>query len=261
MTRTAALLAGLFGVTMTSPAAAQIVNVLDSIEANGGVPTDGFAGALEGAGSWRSGNVDVLDLSVAGNLGYRSGRHLVFVVGKAAYGFKKPERYVNRDLEHLRYRFDVIGPLSVEAFVQHDRDEFRRRALRGLFGVGPRVELLSIRRMDLALGVAFMPEFEQLSDQEGVSDSGLERWTLRGSSYLRSDIRIDERLSLDHTVFLQPALDEWTNIRVFSELGFEVDLWTHFSLRLSYVLQVDSQPPDTVLPADAQRKLALKAGF
>jgi putative salt-induced outer membrane protein YdiY len=248
-------------MAVASPCAAQIVNVLDKIDTSGAGDDGGFAGAIEAGGNWKSGNVDVLDLTASASLGYRNGRHLVFVAGNAAYGFKNSERYVNKDLEHLRYRIDIIGPLSLEAFAQHDRNEFRRRALRGLVGIGPRVELMSITRMNLDLGIAYMPELERLSEKEGVSDSGLERWTHRGSAYLQSHVRINKRLSLDHSLFLQPALDEWTNLRVFSELGFEVDLWKYFSLRLAYVLQVDTKPPETVHPADAQRKLSLKASF
>ncbi len=233
---------------------AQVVNVLNEVPRN---PTQGIGGQLGLSANWRSGNSQVLDLAASATAHYRRGRHLVFLSARVDYGVKSSERYVSKDIEHLRYRIHAWGPLAFEALVQHDRDEFRRRELRMVMGAGPRLVAWNDETMGWALGVTYLPELVQLGESD-TADSGQSDWTHRLSGYSSVRLSIGKRLQLDHTLFGQPALGDWLNVRVLSELGFAIRLAKHLQLRLAYSLQVDTEPPDTVRPADAQRKTTLK---
>ena len=248
------LLWGLLCLLPARVGRAQVVNVLNKVPRN---PKQGAGVELGLSANWRSGNSQVLDLSAGAAAHYRAGRHLVFLSARVDYGVKSTERYVSKDIEHLRYRAHAWGPLSFEALVQHDRDEFRRRELRIVVGAGPRVVAWNDARMGWALGLTYLPELVQLSEGD-TADSGLSSWTHRLSGYSSIRLTIGKRLELDHTLFGQPALRDWLNVRVLSELGFAVQLAKHLKLRLAYSLQVDTEPPDTVRPADAQRKTTLK---
>ena len=105
-------------------ASAQIVNVQPLLAGDAG---EGPSGAVEASGDWRGGNTDLL--LVAGSVigQYKGERHVVFLLARGEYGENAGERFVGKHLEHLRYRFSLIGPLQLEAFAQHDADEFRDR--------------------------------------------------------------------------------------------------------------------------------------
>src|SRR5262249_25742731 len=129
------------------------------------------------------------------------------------FGTKSDARFSNQDLEHLRYRLAVTGPLFGEIFVQHDHDEFRRLALRALWGAGPRVELKFPGQMEMAAGVSYMMEMERL--QQGPwPDSGEKQLNHRLSAYTAINVHMAKRVTLGHTLYVQPRLDLFEDLRV-----------------------------------------------
>lgn len=249
----AGILAALACLGLASPAAAQIVNVLNETPAE---PGEGFGGRVAASGKWVSGNVDQTEVEGSLSLRYRYDRHLWLLFGSGAFGQLNGERSVNKSTAHFRYRVDIVDPLQLEAFVQTDRNEFRRRESRTVFGGGPRVELLRGPVMWLAFGLSYMPELEVLSEGPYL-DSGLSRWHHRLSLYNNSTVRLHERLALLFTVYVQPAVDEIDNLRAFSDLSFRVTVLDGLQLTLSHSLQLDTEPPITVQPVDADRRMTL----
>ncbi|MEQ9323701.1 MAG: DUF481 domain-containing protein, partial [Polyangiaceae bacterium] len=143
------VLATLAWLGLSSPCSAQIVNVLNETPSDA---DDGFGGRVATSGKWVSGNVDQTEIEGSLSLRYRYDRHLWLLFGSGAFGQLNGERSVNKNTAHFRYRVDVTGPLQLEAFVQTDRNEFRRRKSRTVFGGGPRVELIRGPVMWLAVG-------------------------------------------------------------------------------------------------------------
>lgn len=234
-------------------ALAQITNVLNTVREH---DEDGAAFVLAGALDWRSGNSDKLEVSGATTFIGKTGPHLVLVSANGELALRNDERFIARHLEHGRYRISVVGPLQLEAFVQHDFNEFRRRAIRIVFGAGPRLVLPLPAPLEQAFGLSYMPEYEELS-VGAFADSGVTRWHHRVSAYSSTSVRFTDRLRLDFTLYGQPALEEFTNARMFGELGFSIQVMGPLSVNLSWVMQLDTKPPESIRPVDSVRKVGL----
>jgi hypothetical protein len=248
-----ALAALVASCAMSRPAEAQITNVLN--KARNAEP-DGVSYVLTGRLDWRSGNVNRVD--VAGDTTFigQSAPHLVLVSANGQFAVQDEERIISRHLEHARYRLTVYGPFELEAFVQHDFNQFRRRAVRVVFGTGPRVVIPIPGPLDQAFGLAYMPEYEVLSEGD-YADSGVMRWHHRLSAYSSTSVDITNRIQLAGTIFVQPALNRITNARMFGELGFNFGIWGPLSITASWVIQLDTEPPESVRPTDSVRLFGL----
>ena len=248
-----------------SIASAQIVNTLHQARD----APEGFSGRVAGSGKWLSGNTEQLELDASAILRVRHERHLVMLLGSAALGIRGDgDRFLDKEMGHLRYRVDLYRPLQAEAFVQVDRNPFRRRVVRSVFGLGPRVEIFEGPVLFGAVGVAYMPEYEEIGDSDpqeadgpAPAAAGSGRRQHRISSYLNTAVQLHPRLRLGHTLYLQPAIDDWRDLRAFSDLGFEVTIWKGLSLVLSHSLQLDTRPPLEVRPVDSDRRLSLALSF
>lgn len=244
-------------LSLVAPRAdAQIVNLL--YEAHGA--PEGFSGRIAGGGTWLSGNADNLQVQGATLFRYRHDRHLFLAMGSGAYGIAGDNAFIDRQMGHLRYRVEVLGPVQLEAFAQGDRNALRRRVVRAVFGGGPRVEIFDGSVLRTAVGVAYMPEYERFSEGD-FPDSEAIRWHHRVSTYLSNVIAIDPKLKLAHTLYMQPAADDLDNLRAFADLSLEVQIWESVSLTLTHSLQLDTLPPASVRSVDADRRLSLAWTF
>jgi len=238
-------------------AAAQIVNVQPLVAAE---DRDGPSGAIEGSLDWRSGNTELAQGTASLLLRYRSGRHLAFVLGKVEYAENADDVFIDKDLEHIRYRVTVLPPLEAEVFAQHDRDEFRRLSLRMITGAGPRFHFLRWEPLDAAVGVAYMLEHERLAESD-TADSGQSITDHRLSTYGTLALDLTDRVTLSHTLYFQPRIDDWTDVRVLSETELMLGVVKHLAVKVSLTLTVDSAPPELVKEADAVRKLSLQLSY
>ena len=243
-------------VVASAPAPAQILNVQPLLAREA---EEGLSGAVDGSADWRGGNVDLLLLSgsVVGRLLH--GPHLVFLMTRAEIGRQGDARFVNRDIEHLRYRYAAGGPWFGEVFVQHDRDEFRRLALRALWGAGPRVES-SVGAMRVAAGMAYMMELEELQGDE-AADAGLSMLNHRVSSYAMVTIRVAERIRLGHTFYVQPRIDRPADVRLLADTELVLSASAALSMKIALSLAFDSEPPAGVQAVDGIRKASLQLNF
>lgn len=58
-------------------------------------------------------------------------------------------------------------------------------------------------------------------------------------------------------MFFQPAFNDISNIRMFSELGVGVQVVGPLKLDFSWVVQLDTEPPQSVRSTDSRRLLGL----
>lgn len=238
-------------------AGAQIVNVQPLVM---DPDQGGVSGSVNAALDLRTGNTRLLLLSAGVLIRYRSGRHLAFALGRQEYGVQGEGRFLSKDFEHLRYRFALLELMELEAFVQHDRDEFRRLALRVLGGAGPRFVLASTEVTRLAVGTAYMLELERLGVAPEV-DSGEERVSHRLSTYFTLALRLDERLRLAQSAYAQPRLDRPGDVRILNETELLVSLGEAFLLKLTFSLGYDSLPPAGRRGLDTATKTGLELRF
>jgi hypothetical protein len=246
-------------VLAPAPVAAQIVNIQPLISAET-EKKQGPSLVIEGAADVRRGNTSLLSVSGSAIGQYRSGRHLVFLLARGDFAESQDESIVNKDLEHLRYRLGLVGPLLGEAFVQHDRDEFRRLSLRAIAGIGPRVRIAWFTNFESAVGVAYMFEHERLAEGD-YRDSGASMVNHRLSSYFVLSTRVPPSLEIGLTAYLQPRLDAWRDVRVLSETSVLAHATKHLSLKLTLTSAFDSLPPASVAPLDTTMKGSIQANF
>lgn len=241
------------------PAAAQIINVQPLIAAKQG-SEDHINFVAEASADVRSGNTELVALAGSALCEVRRGRHLFFLLARGDFAEKSGDPFVSKDLEHFRYRITVNGPVEVESFIQHDRDDFRRLALRALVGAGPRLHLNPFAGFEVALGAAVMLEHERLAKGPEV-DAGDDYTNARLSTYLILSTEVGPRLKLGNTTYVQPRVDRESDVRAFNELAVLAKANDHLSLKLTFTSAYDSAPPEGVIPLDTTLKGALQVTF
>ncbi len=246
-------------VLFALPASAQIINVQPLIAATQG-HEDHVTFVGEASADVRSGNTELVALSGSGLLEIRRGRHLFFLLARGDFAAKGGEPFVNKDLEHFRYRISLTGPLEAETFIQHDHDAFRRLSLRAIAGIGPRLHLQPSKGFDLAVGAAMMVEHERLGSGDEL-DAGDDYTNMRLSTYLVMSTEIGPRLKLGNTTYVQPRVDDIHDVRAFNEIAVIAKATEHLSLKLTFTSAYDSAPPEGVLPLDTTLKGSIQVSF
>jgi putative salt-induced outer membrane protein YdiY len=259
-----ALVVALALVVLAAPrlARAQIVNVQSLL---GQETPEGFSGALDAGADWRTGNTELLILSGASTLRYKSGDHLVFAVARAAYGRigsgDDEKQIIGNTFEHVRYRWRLGDRLTAETFGQHELDKFRRLKLRALAGVGPRLSIFTDKQAALVFGVAYMFEYERLDDKVGTIDAGADYTTQRMSTYLVFTSALNDVVTFAETVYLQPNLADLADFRLLNETQLQVKLTDHFTFKTALVIAHDASPPDTVKKTDTSMQTGISFKF
>jgi putative salt-induced outer membrane protein YdiY len=257
MRRFAAFFVLLTVITGTGLAHAGIVNVQSILTTEA---EEGLSGSVTGSLDWRTGNTDLLLLSVAPVASYRSGDHLFVTLIKGEFGESADERIIFRSFEHLRYRYSITDRVLGEAFAQHTFDEFKRLRLRALFGAGPNFTLVTRDKLTVSLGLAYMLEYEELSD-DGAIDAGETDLAHRASTYLTGAYELDDRVQLVNTVYAQPRLNDPADMRVLDESQLVVKLTEKVSLKTSFIVAYDRAPPADIERLDTALKTAITYAF
>ncbi|MEY4546139.1 MAG: hypothetical protein RL685_2334 [Pseudomonadota bacterium] len=236
---------------------AQIVNVQPLLTRT---QQGGFSGAALASLDVRSGNTQLLLASGSLLASYQRGPRILFFHTLQEYGVQGGERFSSRDFEHLRYRHQLREALALEAFVQHDRDEFRRLALRMVAGTGPRISWASGEALDVAAGLAYLLEHERLSEGPQL-DSGEARLNHRLSSYVTMRIRLADRLRIGQTTYVQPRMDEPNDLRVLNETELLASIDGTIATKVTFSMGFDSQPPASRRALDLATKTSLQFSF
>ena len=246
-------------VLLTSvEAAAQIVNVQALFDE--ATSPLGVSGGAELSLDWRTGSTELLVVRGAVLGQGRSETHPLLGVVRGEYGYAQDTLITSRFLEHARYRYRFTEWLAGETFLQHEMDAFRRLRLRGLVGAGPRFTLWSTEAASLILGVAGMLEYEQLRN-DGEPDAGQERLDPRLSSYVMGRVKLMENMNLVETLYVQPRLTEWSDVRVLNETLLTVEPNERFIFSMGIVLTYDAAPPATVSRLDTQLRSSVGVKF
>ncbi|HUH04334.1 MAG TPA: DUF481 domain-containing protein [Kofleriaceae bacterium] len=239
------------------PAAGGIVNVQSILATEA---EEGFSGAVTAAADWRTGNVDLLTLSAAPVARVRAGKNLVVGILRGEYGRASAGRYLASTFAHLRYRRDLRPRLQLEGFAQHELDRIRRLASRALVGAGPRLLLIDRGKLEVALGVAYMLELEQLRE-DMEPDAGQRDLQHRASSYAAIRYEIDDRLQAVQTAYAQPRLTNATDVRLLSESQLVVKIAPTLAFTTSFVIAYDAAPPEAIEKLDTALKSSITINF
>jgi putative salt-induced outer membrane protein YdiY len=251
----AAVLAGAAILAAPSSASAQIVNVQGALA---GDIEPGWSGKLTGTLDWRTGNTDLVQVGGSASVTYRCGPRLALAILRAEYGEGNGTKLSQKTFEHLRGRQELGGRWLWEAFGQHEYDAFRRLSVRALAGTGPAVRLIKTGKTRLLAGVAYMFELERLDRRAGVSDAGKQSIAHRASTYLTGAFALDEdRVTASQTLYVQPRLDDPSDLRLLSETSITTKLSSRLTLTNRLVIAHDASPPDQIEKLDSALKVEL----
>lgn len=221
---------------------------------------EGWRTTLGGDVAVQSGNVDLFEIGVNARIDYRHARHYAFSTGELRYGTKDDAPFRDRTFGHLRYNHRLVPSLTAEAFAQLERDGFARLQLRTLVGAGLRVQYLDTEKIRIFQGTTPMYEHENL-EADGLATHAATTSTVRWSNYLNVRLRFTDTTHLITTVYVQPRLDAFADVRVLQQTTLGVDVTEHVRLTAELNLNYDSRPPTEVEDLDLSLRNGLRMSF
>jgi hypothetical protein len=227
------------------------------------IKTVGYSVLIEGSLTGDSGNTE--GITTGGGVGGGWGRapHLVFAYARADYAKYAGVTSVNKSFAHARYNYEFVEWAWGELFAQAQSDQFQRMKLRNLFGIGPRFRLARAevgKELAVYYGTAYMFERDVVTVAPGAPDANVQVWD-RWSNYVTAQWELDERVILASSLYVQPALEDFANVRVLDEtlFTFKVTPWLNASIAGS--VKYDSAPPTAVKTTDLEVKNSLGLTF
>jgi hypothetical protein len=216
----------------------------------------GLSGSLEGSVSLNRGNVDFTLVELGGRLDHSAGDAATFLVGRGDLGFQDGERFTRSGMVHLRRVQGTSGRVAMEFFGQMDHDRSRNLSLRWLVGAGPRVRIVDRDGSDVGWGVGYMFEHERLD--LSPEDSHPDRTSShRLTTYVTANVPVAEGGAASATVYAQPRVDAWGDVRVLAEARLAAELTDGLALTVTWNLRHDSRPPLDVARVDTVVKTGL----
>ncbi len=240
----------LFGLALAhaAPLLAQV-----NIETLRSVDKDGLALSFSTDVMFRSGNSNFAEVGMATRLDYRHTKHYTFVTGSLRYGEQGGSAFRDRSFLHLRYNYDLSSQLVWEAFTQIERDRFTLLKSRALGGTGLRLRLRlladSTSRVQVFPGTSLMLEHEVL-DRDKVAEHPATVTAPRWSSYVNIRLKLTDTVSLIQTLYVQPRLDAFADIRLLNDAALAISLTKRVTLTTTFNLRYDARPPDNIESLD-----------
>ncbi|MEM1128093.1 MAG: DUF481 domain-containing protein [Bacteroidota bacterium] len=210
---------------------------------------EGLSGSVGGDVEFRSGNAELFEVGATARVDYGMARSLLFFVGHLRYAERKGTTFRNSAFGHLRFTRDVTDRLVGEVFTQAERDGFTLLQIRLLAGTGLRFRYVRTEAFGVFQGTTLMVEHEQL-EADRVVVHPAELTVLRWSNYVNVRLRLNESTRLVTTVYAQPRLDAFADVRLLNDTLLEVGLTKHVALTTGFNLRYDSRPPDDIADLD-----------
>ncbi len=222
----------------------------------------GWSASLDFRGSLREGNVVRRDLGFGGAVQYRTFfplrdttapayfRNRWLLSSNLAFSTVSGDEITHNGFMHTRYTRMFIPRVGGEVFVQAQYNAFTNLRSRMLSGAGGRVEIVHRNMVRMWGGTGYMAEFETNTVELGEPHPAQtlnHRWT----SYLSFQFDgLDGQLGFGNTVYVQPRLDDFTDLRIQLGTQLEARVGSVFALGADFDLFYDSRPPRGVRDTD-----------
>ncbi len=262
-------LAASFAIAMPARAQVNTENLRKRIKAKG------YSVIVEGTLTGDVGNTQGISVGAGRGGGWAKDPHLLFAYGRVDHAKYNGTTSVDKSFAHARYNYEFAPWLWGEAFAQAQSDAFQRLDLRNLFGLGPRIRAAHValdrdgeavkagktpeETFDVFLGLAYMFERDAVTavvGSTGPENQSVQIWH-RASTYLTLQWQIDSRAVVATTLYAQPALTDFRNVRVLEDTALTFRITKVFTAGIAASVHYDSEPPTGVLPADLEIKNTL----
>lgn len=191
------------------------------------VASSGVGGKLNLSVASYRGNTDGTELGASGLVGGSWGRHMAYINASGRYSKFGGNVGVARSFGHARYNFALLPWLAVEALAQLERDRSTKIKLRTLLGTGLRSRLANSENFSAYAGMAYLGEYNRLLQQlVAVRPSTVHRL----GTYLTAVASMPGAGgSLSSTLYFQPRLGRWSDVRLLWESSLSFDFAPHLS--------------------------------
>jgi hypothetical protein len=179
-----------------------------------------------------SGTVDRTNYSLEGRVDVNSDNWQRFVILSYKREEKDDSITSNNTFLHLRGVRKISPLLAVEGFIQLSEKPLQKIKRRELIGAG--IRLSPYKSIKVGLGV-----FNE--DEERVLSKSRE--TVRINSYITNSFNISESASFESTLYIQPDIEDFSELRSYLVLGLRLKISERFSSIITYENTHDSSPP------------------
>ena len=178
-----------------------------------------------------SGTVDRTNYSLEGRFDNNSSNWQRFAI----FSYKREEKdnsiTSNNTFMHLRGVRKITPLVAIEGFIQLSEKPLQKIKRRELIGAGLR--LSPYKSIKIGLGIFNENEERILSEA---------RETVRINSYITNSFNISETASFDTTLYIQPDLEDFSELRSYLVLGLRLKISERFSSIITYENTHDSSP-------------------
>jgi hypothetical protein len=179
-----------------------------------------------------SGTVDRTYYSLEGRVDVNSDKWQRFGILSYKREEKDDSITSNNTFLHLRGVRKISPLLAVEGFIQLSENPLQKIKRRELIGAG--IRLSPYKSIKVGLGV-----FNE--DEERVLSKSRE--TVRINSYITNSFNISESASFESTLYIQPDIEDFSELRSYLVLGLRLKISERFSSIITYENTHDSSPP------------------
>lgn len=196
---------------------------------------EGFQGGVNLNFIGEKGNSDKFTSNLRTLNAYIKNRHEILLLTNYTYGESLQIKDTHKGSAHVRYTYRLTPIFSSEFFTQAEFDQFRLLDYRQIAGLGLRTPLLTKPHSLVVIGYGGFYEYE-------VYNSSPDEERVRLNFYLSNYVEINSQVSLSSTLYLQPDVKDFEDLRaIFSPI-----VKTKISEKLSLVtlvnLRFDNRP-------------------
>ncbi len=238
----------------------------------------GLSGGLDGSFALSRGNIELLDVGGATRIQYQilhrqaqipegQPRPLPFIAQRLSltssgrFADRAGGTIVNQAFAYARWTAMWHRRVGSELFAQYQYNEFLRLQARALVGLGVRVEIIHEHALMSWAGTAYMPEYNRIRSIAGAPDAP-ETLDHRLANHLAIRLSLlEDRILLQSTLYVQPRLDDFQDIRILEELEILSKITDLFAFGTTLGILFDSAPPTQVKSTDLRLLTTIRLSF
>jgi len=222
--------------------------------------TEGVTGSLGGDLTVKTGNTELVETDLHARLDWVRGSAATLLVGEGGVGLLSREKFSSSGLLHLRHTRWIGDRVAPEAYAQINYDRPLLVDFRSLMGAGLRFALSGGDWGAFGAGVSVMWERERLDLPPDAAHPDLTS-TIRNSTFLTLRLVGGDALVVSSTAYLQPALEDFGDLRILENLGVAASLTDRLALTVTFDLRYDSGPPDGLAALDTKLKTGVTFSY
>lgn len=218
-------------ILYAQPLSAQIVNIENKRTM---LDTTGWFWRVDFGGNLTENTRSVVSLSGALRLDVRGESDDWLLLGNYNLVRADQDRVLNDGFGHIRYGKKLGSFWVWESFTQYQYNRRLLIDLRGLAGTGPRFILRDQDHFDIAAGLLYMYEYNELGE-----DSPIFRRDHRLSAYLSLHVQLSDNAKFASTSYYQPLLERLGESRLSSINSLNFSLGSHLSFSTNLAITYD----------------------